>query len=80
MRAFAFQLRSITSHLERLGHASGSYVPPMPDSFERDLQEVVRQFGGEEKSWRRAAMEWAGIVALAGTLAAELGISVLDAG
>ena len=47
-RAFAFQLRSIRNHLERLGQASGAYVPPLADSFESDLLEVVRQFG----AWR----------------------------
>jgi uncharacterized circularly permuted ATP-grasp superfamily protein/uncharacterized alpha-E superfamily protein len=55
-RALAFQLRSIKSHLERLGQASGAYVPALPDSFESDLQEVVRQFGGEEKSWRHEGL------------------------
>src|SRR5215475_1214911 len=55
-RAFAFQLRSIGSHLERLGQASGAYVAPLPESFESDLQEVVRQFGGEEKSWRHEGL------------------------
>ena len=55
-RALAFQLRSIKSHLERLGQASGSYVPPLPDSLEADLQQVVRQFGGEEKTWRHEGL------------------------
>jgi uncharacterized circularly permuted ATP-grasp superfamily protein/uncharacterized alpha-E superfamily protein len=55
-RAFAFQLRSIRNHLERLGQASGAYVAPLPDAFESDLQEVVRQFGGEEKSWRHEGL------------------------
>jgi uncharacterized alpha-E superfamily protein len=55
-RALAFQLRSIKSHLERLGQASGAYVPALPDSFESDLREVVRQFGGEEKSWRHEGL------------------------
>jgi uncharacterized circularly permuted ATP-grasp superfamily protein/uncharacterized alpha-E superfamily protein len=55
-RALAFQLRSIKSHLERLGQASGTYVPPLPDSLEADLQQVVRQFGGEEKTWRHEGL------------------------
>ncbi len=55
-RAFAFQLRAIKNHLERLDQASGAHVSPLPESFEADLQEVVRQFGGEEKSWRHEGL------------------------
>ena len=33
-RSFAFQLRSIRSHLERLGQASGAYVHPIPEELE----------------------------------------------
>src|SRR5579871_842143 len=55
-RAFAFQLRAIKNHLERLDQTSGAHVSPLPESFEADLQEVVRQFGGEEKSWRHEGL------------------------
>ncbi len=55
-RALAFQLRTIKSHLERLGQASGAYVQPPPASFEDDLQRVVQQFGGEEKVWRHEGL------------------------
>jgi uncharacterized circularly permuted ATP-grasp superfamily protein/uncharacterized alpha-E superfamily protein len=55
-RALGFQLRAIKNHLERLDQASGAHVPPIPESFEADLQEVVRQFGGEEKSWRHEGL------------------------
>lgn len=55
-RAFAFQLRAIKHHLERLGQASGTLVPSLPDSLEADLQQVVRQFGTEEKTWRHEGL------------------------
>ena len=55
-RAFAFQLRTIASHLDRLGQASGTYVSGLPDSIETDLREVVRQFGGEEQAWRHGGL------------------------
>lgn len=55
-RSFAFQMRAIASHLERLGQASGTVVPSLPASLEEDLQQVVRQFGGEEKSWRHEGL------------------------
>ncbi|MFI5000781.1 MAG: circularly permuted type 2 ATP-grasp protein [Reyranellales bacterium] len=55
-RAFAFQLRSIRNHLERLGQASGSHVPALPDSIDADLREVVRQFSGEEQAWRHEGL------------------------
>jgi uncharacterized circularly permuted ATP-grasp superfamily protein/uncharacterized alpha-E superfamily protein len=55
-RAFAFQLRSINGHLERLGQASGTGVPGLPGSLEKDLQNVVRLFSGEEKSWRHEGL------------------------
>src|SRR5260370_40474697 len=55
-RVFGLQMRSTKNHLERLGQLSGAYVQPLPDSFESDLQEIVRQFGGEEKSWRHEGL------------------------
>lgn len=55
-RSFAFQMHAIASHLERLGQASGTVVPSLPASLEEDLQRVVRQFGGEEKSWRHEGL------------------------
>lgn len=51
-RSLAFQLRSIGSHLERLGQASGAYVRGLPAALDADLQEAVRRFGGEEQAWR----------------------------
>ncbi len=67
-RALAFQLRSINSHLERLGHASGTYVQGLPDTLDSDLQEVVRQFGGEERAWRHEGLA----LAMLRDLAAEI--------
>jgi uncharacterized alpha-E superfamily protein len=55
-RAFAFQLRSIASHLERLGHASGTRVPDLLAPLEKDLVETVRLFGGEESAWRHEGL------------------------
>jgi uncharacterized circularly permuted ATP-grasp superfamily protein/uncharacterized alpha-E superfamily protein len=55
-RSLAFQLRTIRNHLDRLGQASGTYVPPMPETLEKDLQQAVRQFGGEERVWRHEGL------------------------
>jgi uncharacterized alpha-E superfamily protein len=55
-RSFAFQMRTIANHLERLGQASGVQVAALPPALEEDLQRVVRQFGGEEKSWRHEGL------------------------
>jgi len=55
-RAFAFQKRSITSHLERLGHASGTKVPDLLISLDSDLERAVALFSGEEKSWRHEGL------------------------
>jgi uncharacterized circularly permuted ATP-grasp superfamily protein/uncharacterized alpha-E superfamily protein len=55
-RAFAFQLRSIASHLERLGRASGTKVPNILISLDADLDRAVQLFGGEEKSWRHEGL------------------------
>jgi uncharacterized alpha-E superfamily protein len=51
-RAFAFQVRTIASHLERLGLASGTRVPNGLVSLDTDLDRAVKLFAGEEKSWR----------------------------
>ncbi len=51
-RAFAFQLRSISSHLDRLAEASGTRVPDLLASLDADLARAVGLFDGEEKSWR----------------------------
>ncbi|UYN95507.1 MAG: circularly permuted type 2 ATP-grasp protein [Enhydrobacter sp.] len=64
-RALAFQLRSIASHLRRLGEASGTVVPGLPDGFEDDLAQVVRRFTGEEKSWRHEGLALAQLRAVA---------------
>ncbi|MBV8392329.1 MAG: alpha-E domain-containing protein, partial [Alphaproteobacteria bacterium] len=55
-RAFAFQLRSIGSHLERLGRASGTLVPNPLIELDQDLARVVKMFTGEEKSWRHEGL------------------------
>jgi uncharacterized alpha-E superfamily protein len=55
-RAFAFQIRSIASHLERLGQASGTRVPDILVSLDADLGRAVQLFGGEEKSWRHEGL------------------------
>lgn len=55
-RSFAFQMHTIANHLERLGQASGVQVAALPSTLEEDLQRVVRQFGGEEKSWRHEGL------------------------
>jgi len=55
-RAFAFQMRSIASHLGRLGQASGTKVPDILISLDADLGRAVRLFNGEEKSWRHEGL------------------------
>lgn len=55
-RAFAFQTRAIASHLERLGHASGTRVPDILISLDADLARAVQLFDGEEKSWRHEGL------------------------
>jgi uncharacterized circularly permuted ATP-grasp superfamily protein/uncharacterized alpha-E superfamily protein len=55
-RAFAFQLRSIASHLERLGQASGTRVPDPLTDLDKDLERAVQLFAGEEKAWRHEGL------------------------
>jgi len=55
-RAFAFQLRSIRSHLDRLGQSSGTTVPDLLADLDTDLGRVVQMFSGEEKSWRHEGL------------------------
>jgi uncharacterized circularly permuted ATP-grasp superfamily protein/uncharacterized alpha-E superfamily protein len=55
-RAFAFQMRSISSHLERLGQASGTRVPDLLIDLDRDLERAVQLFAGEEKAWRHEGL------------------------
>ncbi|TAJ39355.1 MAG: hypothetical protein EPO55_12645 [Reyranella sp.] len=55
-RALAFQLRTIGVHLDYLAHASGVQVPALPDSLDKDLAAVVRQFGGDEQAWRHEGL------------------------
>jgi uncharacterized circularly permuted ATP-grasp superfamily protein/uncharacterized alpha-E superfamily protein len=55
-RAFAFQIRAITSHLERLGQASGTIVPDLLISLDSDLARAVQLFAGEEKAWRHEGL------------------------
>ncbi len=55
-RALAFQLRTINIHLDYLAHASGVQVPALPDSLDKDLAAVVRQFAGDEQAWRHEGL------------------------
>jgi uncharacterized circularly permuted ATP-grasp superfamily protein/uncharacterized alpha-E superfamily protein len=55
-RAFAFQLRSIASHLERLGQASGTKVANPLVDLDQDLERAVQLFAGEEKAWRHEGL------------------------
>jgi uncharacterized alpha-E superfamily protein len=55
-RALAFQLRSISSHLERLGQTSGTYVRNPLESLDSDMTRAVQLFAGEEKSWRHEGL------------------------
>ncbi len=55
-RALAFQLRTINTHLDYLAHASGVQVPALPDSLDKDLAAVVRQFAGDEQAWRHEGL------------------------
>jgi|SoiMethySBSTD1v2_1073268.scaffolds.fasta_scaffold101576_1 uncharacterized circularly permuted ATP-grasp superfamily protein/uncharacterized alpha-E superfamily protein len=55
-RAFAFQMRAIHSHLERLGQASGTTVPDLLVALDKDLGRAVHLFAGEEKSWRHEGL------------------------
>lgn len=55
-RAFAFQLRSISSHLDRLAQASGTRVPDMLAPLDGELARAVSMFDGEEKSWRHEGL------------------------
>lgn len=71
-RALAFQLRAIKSHLERLGQASGAHVAGLPDTLEKDLQLVIKQFTVEEKSWRHEGLALTQLRAVAENGAAHL--------
>ncbi len=51
-RSFAFQLRSIASHLDGLADDSGTRVRDPLASFDNDLARTVELFASEEKSWR----------------------------
>src|SRR6185503_2367740 len=55
-RAFAFQMRTIHGHLERLGQASGTTVPDLLIALDKDLGRAVQLFAGEEKSWRHEGL------------------------
>ncbi|MGQ0582327.1 MAG: circularly permuted type 2 ATP-grasp protein [Reyranella sp.] len=55
-RALAFQLRTIAVHLDYLAQASGVQVPALPDSLDKDLAAVVRQFTGDEQAWRHEGL------------------------
>ena len=55
-RALAFQLRTIGVHLDYLAQASGVQVPALPDSLDKALAAVVRQFGGDEQAWRHEGL------------------------
>lgn len=55
-RALAFQLRAIGVHLDYLALSSGFRVPALPDTLEKDLAAVVRQFAGDEQAWRHEGL------------------------
>lgn len=55
-RAFAFQMRAIRQHLERLGQASGTMVANPLDNLDTDLERVVQMFNSEEQSWRHEGL------------------------
>lgn len=55
-RAFAFQMRTISSHLDRLAQASGTRVPDLLVALDKDLARAVELFAGEEKSWRHEGL------------------------
>lgn len=55
-RALAFQLRTIGVHLDYLAQVSGARVPALPDSLDKDLAAVVRQFAGDEQTWRHEGL------------------------
>ena len=55
-RSLMFQLRTIDSHLDYLGRASGVHVPPLTPSIEDGLDAAVRQFAGDEKAWRHEGL------------------------
>jgi uncharacterized alpha-E superfamily protein len=55
-RAFAFQMRSITSHLDRLAQASGTRVPDLLISLDKDLTRAASLFVGDEKAWRHEGL------------------------
>jgi hypothetical protein len=49
-------MRAINSHLERLAQASGTKVPDLLVSLDKDLERAVGLFAGEEKSWRHEGL------------------------
>jgi len=55
-RAFAFQMRSIASHLHYLAQASGTRVPNPLEPLDGELARAVALFGGEEKSQEEQAL------------------------
>ena len=55
-RGLVFQMRAIKGHLDYLARASGFRVPALPESLEKDLEAVVRQFGGDEQAWRHEGL------------------------
>ena len=55
-RALAFQLRAINGHLDYLARASGVLVPALPASLDNDFAAVVRQFNGDEQTWRHEGL------------------------
>jgi uncharacterized circularly permuted ATP-grasp superfamily protein/uncharacterized alpha-E superfamily protein len=55
-RALAFQLRAVDGHLDYLAKASGVRVPPLTPAVDDDLDAAVRQFAGDEKTWRHEGL------------------------
>jgi uncharacterized circularly permuted ATP-grasp superfamily protein/uncharacterized alpha-E superfamily protein len=55
-RSLSFQLKSIRSHLHRLGEISGTLVPDPLHDFDSDIGRVVQLFTGEEQAWRHEGL------------------------
>src|SRR5258707_4224643 len=71
-RSLMFQLRAIDSHLDHLGRASGVHVPLLPPSLDDDLEAAVRQFAGDEKTWRHEGLALAMLRDVAADTEAQL--------
>jgi uncharacterized circularly permuted ATP-grasp superfamily protein/uncharacterized alpha-E superfamily protein len=55
-RSLLFQLHALNGHLDYLARASGVHVPALPTTLDSDLDAAVRQFGGDEQTWRHEGL------------------------